>query len=501
MEKYASKSAAKLRSVEPLARSASSAPIATQSRSARRAGPDAAERQKCFVLDTNVLIHDPGSVMKFAEHKVIIPMTVLEELDKLKSGRSHIAVDCRAAIRAIDEVLGNASVEAVEQGVPIVRDGRAEGSLSVLIPRELPEDGRLLSEHLNDNVIINDILQLQARYPEDTFVLVSKDINMRLKARACGIHAEDYQNDQLLSDIEDLNRGYYEVSGSFWDGIAQVETFHAAAATHHELNEQELCERLAVEAVYPNQFILDEQGFVGRVERVADGVVHVRHLKHSALMEQSAWGLKPINIYQALALNLLLDPDIHLVTLTGAAGSGKTILALAAAIDMVVEQKRFNKIIATRSTPPLAEDHGFLPGTEQEKMDPWLGAITDNIEALHLHDENPSGSIEYVTEKANIQFKALNYIRGRSFQRSLILIDESQNLTPHQMKAIITRAGEGSKVVCLGNLAQIDAPYLSAISSGLAYMTERFQGFGYGGSIQLNGVPRSLLAEYAESNL
>jgi PhoH-like ATPase len=218
-------------------------------------------------------------------------------------------------------------------------------------------------------------------------------------------------------------------------------------------------------------------------------------------MHLNAWGLKPRNIYQAMALHALMDPDIHLVNLTGPAGSGKTILALAAAIELTVARKHYNKIIVTRSTPPLAEEQGFLPGTEEEKMDPWLGAITDNIEALHLQDESPSGSIEYVKQKANIQFKALNYIRGRSFQKSMILIDESQNLTPHQMKAIITRAGEGSKVVCLGNLAQIDTPYLSPISSGLTYMTERFKGFRHGTSLRLNGIPRSLLAEYAEANL
>jgi PhoH-like ATPase len=298
-----------------------------------------------------------------------------------------------------------------------------------------------------------------------------------------------------------LTRGYYEVSGSFWDRVTEVETEQHGCETFHRMSHGLLVSEILGEEVFPNQYIIDEMGFVGRVQSVGEGVVTIRHLKHEVLMQQQAWGLQPINIHQALALHLLLDPDISLVTLTGAAGSGKTILALAAAIEMTVEQRRFNKIIATRSTPPLAEEHGFLPGTEEEKMDPWLGAINDNIEALHLHDENPSGSIQYVKERANIQFKALNYIRGRSFQKSLILIDESQNLTPHQMKAIITRAGEGSKVVCLGNLAQIDTPYLSATSSGLTYMTERFKGFNAGGSIQLNGVPRSPLAEYAESHL
>ncbi|MBQ0755190.1 MAG: PhoH family protein [Gammaproteobacteria bacterium] len=459
------------------------------------------QREKVYVLDTNVLIHDPNSLLNFEEHRVVIPMTVLEELDKLKSGKASVATDCRMAIRLIDKILGAASPEEVELGVPIPRGGQAEGLLSVLMPRAVRDTAGLLPEHLNDNRIINDIVALMARDPEHRYVLVTKDINMRLKARACGIDSEDYHNDQLLSDIKQLTRGYYEISGSFWDRVNEVETVQEGCETFHHVSHGLLVSEILGEEAFPNQYIIDECGFVGRIQQISAGVVTIKHLKEEVLMGQRAWGLQPINIHQALALHLLLDPDISLVTLTGAAGSGKTILALAAAIEMTVEQHRYNKIIATRSTPSLAEEHGFLPGTEEEKMDPWLGAINDNIEALHLNDENPAASIEYVKERANIQFKALNYIRGRSFQKSLILIDESQNLTPHQMKTIITRAGEGSKVVCLGNLAQIDTPYLSATSSGLTFMTERFKGFDAGGSVQLHGVPRSPLAEYAESHL
>ena len=453
---------------------------------------------KTYVLDTNVLIHDPNSLLNFEEHRVAIPMTVLEELDRLKTGKSHTAADCRAAIRQIDRVLGQATPAEVEAGIPIGRGNYTQGTLTVLMPRG-SAGGSALPDHLNDNRIINDVMAMKMADPDTRYVLVTKDINMRLKVRACGIDSEDYHNDQLVSDIKQLTRGYFEVPGSFWDQVTEVDTEQVGAETLHRLPHGLVVGDILGEEVYPNQYILDEHGFVGRILSVEGGVVTLRHHKAETLMEQQAWGLRPMNIQQAVALQLLLDPDIHLVTLTGAAGSGKTILALAAAIEMTVEQKRFNKIIATRSTPPLAEEHGFLPGTEEEKMDPWLGAINDNIEALHLNDENPSGSILYVKERANIQFKALNYIRGRSFQKSLILIDESQNLTPHQMKAIITRAGEGSKVVCLGNLAQIDTPYLSPTSSGLTYMTERFKGFVYGGSVKLNGVPRSLLAEYAET--
>lgn len=453
---------------------------------------------KAFVLDTNVLIHDPNAILNFAEHLVIIPMTVLEELDNLKNGHRSIASECRSAIRLIDSLLGEMPTEQIRAGVPIVRNTRepARGRLAVLMNRSgQPPEACLPNDH-NDNKIINRIVQLKIENPGVQYILVTKDINMRLKARACNLEAQDYHNDQLIADIRDLTRGYVEYPGSFWDSVERVDSIQLQGETVHSIPRDDFHEE-----VYPNQYILDEESFVGCVQEVTEEHVLLRHLRKECLMNRSAWGLKPRNAYQAIALDSLLNPDIHLVSLTGPAGSGKTILALAAAIQMTVENKMFNKIIVTRSTPPLAEDHGFLPGTEEEKMDPWLGAITDNIEALHLHDESPSGSIDYVRSRANIQFKALNYIRGRSFQRSMILIDESQNLTPHQMKAIITRAGEGSKVVCLGNLAQIDTPYLSPISSGLSYMSERFKGFAHGASVRLNGIPRSVLAEFAEANL
>jgi len=453
--------------------------------------------KKAYVIDTNVLIHDPNAILNFDEHLVIIPMPVLEELDKLKNGHKSIAADCRTAIRLIDRVIGESPTDQVARGVPIPRDSsNFRGTLSILMNRTGEPPEACLPNENNDNKIINRIVQLQRENPDMDYTLVTKDINMRLKARGCNLHAEDYHNDQLISDVRQLTTGYHQFPGSFWDRVSHVDTIQREEGTYHSLSREVFDAQLFV-----NQYVLDEQDFLARIEEVNDEHVLIKHIKRDALMNLNAWGLKPRNIYQAMALHGLLDPEIHLLNLTGPAGSGKTILALAAAIEMTVARKLYNKIIVTRSTPPLAEDHGFLPGTEEEKMDPWLGAITDNIEALHMQDESPSGSIEYVKSKANIQFKALNYIRGRSFQKSLILIDESQNLTPHQMKAIITRAGEGSKVICLGNLAQIDTPYLSPISSGLTYMSERFKGFRHGTSLRLNGIPRSLLAEYAEANL
>ena len=429
-----------------------------------------------YVLDTNVLIHDPNALLNFEEHHVAIPMTVLEELDKLKSGHHSVAAECRQAIRLIDKTLGDASPEDVELGVPIQRGkGGPKGLLSILMSKQA-ESNLILPEHLNDNKIINQLIDLHTRDPQKAVVLVTKDINMRLKARACGIDAEDYSTDQLVDDVSLLPNGYHNMTGSFWDRVSKVDTRQDHGRTWHQV---QLIDNLP--AVHINEFIIDEQGFVGWIKEIQEDKLLILDLHQEPLLHQEAWGLKPRDIYQSLALYALLDPDIHLVNLSGAAGSGKTILALAAAIEQTMVSKRYRRIIATRSVQGLDQEIGFLPGTEAEKMEPWLGAITDNLVPL--------------------QFKSLNYIRGRSFQQSLILIDECQNLTPHQMKTIITRAGAGSKVVCLGNLAQIDTPYLSATSSGLTYLTERFKDFPNGVHITLQGVPRSILAEYAESHL
>ena len=450
-----------------------------------------------YVLDTNVLIHDPNALLNFEEHHVVIPMTVLEELDRLKSGKQAHAADCRQAIRAIDQILGNASPEEIEKGVPIHRGSKSKslGQLSILMNKSA-ENITLLPSHSNDNQIINDIGSLKRQHPDQRAVLVTKDINMRLKAKGCGIETQDYQNDQLVSDVDLLDKGFIEFDGSFWDLIDNVQSETRDRRTYHRI--KKIGE---LKNTYPNQFIVDKNGLVARVCKVLEDELTLLHLDHNKLMEQEAWGLQPRDIYQAMSLNLLLDSDIHFVSLTGSAGSGKTILALAAAIEMTVNTRKYRRIIATRSTQGLDEDIGFLPGTEKEKMEPWLGAITDNLEALHYDDEDCHGSVDYVLNKVLLHFKSLNYIRGRSFQQSLIIIDEAQNLTPHQIKTIVTRSGNGSKVICLGNLAQIDTPYLSATSSGLTYLTERFKAFELGGHVLLQGVPRSLLAEFAEANL
>lgn len=454
-------------------------------------------RRKMYVLDTNVLIHDPNALLNFEEHEVIIPMTVLEELDNLKSGKQAVAADCRQAIRTIDRLLGDATPGEIEKGVPILRGKKAEpmGKLSIIMNTDHSVH-HALPEHLNDNKIINTLAALQNKHKSRDIILVSKDINMRLKARGFGVEAQDYHNDQLLDDIDLLPKGYKEFPGSFWDDIEKVETVQREGITEHLLKREGELAKMNV-----NEFVLDEQGFIGQVTDVSPDQLVIKDLLQHDLLNTEVWGLMPRDIYQAMALHLLMDPDIHLINLTGSAGSGKTILALAACIEMTVASKAYKRIIATRSTQGLDEDIGFLPGTEAEKMEPWLGAIVDNLEALHEDDENMTASVDYILSKVPLHFKSMNYLRGRSFQHTLLIIDECQNLTPHQVKTIITRAGTGSKVICLGNLAQIDTPYLGPLSSGLTYMTERFKGFQHGGHIHLQGVPRSILAEYAEANL
>lgn len=453
--------------------------------------------KKIYVLDTNVLIHDPMAIQNFEENDVLIPMTVLEELDHLKNSKLAVGADSRQAIRSIDKILNGATPEEVERGVAIknAHGDKTGGTMRVLMPGSLSAIGSNLREHLNDNIIINELVALKEKLGAQPIILVSKDINMRLKSRACGVHAEDYQNDQVVKDIDKMSPGYHHVQGNIWEQFSEVKS----RQHHHTMAYQ--VPITTFEHLQVNEFIVDDEGFVGRVDERKEDELIIRHISRSAIENREAWGLKPRNLEQGLALDLLLDNDIHLVSLTGPAGSGKTILAVAAALELTGEQGHYRRIIVTRSTPPLAEDIGFLPGTEQEKMDPWLGGIADNIEALHKEDENQHGSIQYLLEKIPIQFKSINYLRGRSFQNSFIVIDECQNLSPHQIKTVITRAGEGSKVVCLGNLAQIDTPYLNPNSSGLTTIADRFRGFNRSGNIQLTGVPRSELAAFAESAL
>tara|TARA_R110002167_G_scaffold23038_6_gene81995 strand:- start:5171 stop:6556 length:1386 start_codon:yes stop_codon:yes gene_type:complete len=457
---------------------------------------------KLYILDTNVLLHDPNCLIEFKEQDIAIPMTVLEELDSIKDRKKSVAQEARFAIRAIDRILSKAKTpEEISGGVKITLptpDPKQKlGKLSIFPDHELSMRKGFLPDHNNnDNNIINAALHLQSIYQDRQVILVTKDINMRLKALGAGLkRVEDYRTDQLISDLDLLTAGYHKFQGNFWDQVTDVQTEHNEGHTFHRIARKLLPE------TFLNEYIYDDEGFAGRVESITETEVKLRDINQRFLMDKENWGIKPLDIPQGLAIDALTDPSIDLCIINGAAGSGKTLLALAACLEQVIEHKRYNKIIVTRSTPPLAEDIGFLPGTEEEKMTPWLSAIQDNLEAMHEGDELPHSSIKYTIEKANIQFKSLNFIRGRSIQDALVLIDEAQNLTPSQLKTILTRCGKGTKMICLGNLAQIDSNYLTPLTSGLTYIVECFKDYKGSATIHLQSVVRSALAEYAESHL
>jgi PhoH-like ATPase len=457
------------------------------------------EEQTIYVLDTNILLHEPFAFLSFQEHDVVVPMTVLEELDSIKDRNKDVSRDARVAIRALEDALMDASPEEILEGVklPNNHENQPSGHLAIFNDYTLEHVAGNLSYNENDNRIINAAIHIQNNHSDKKVVLVTKDINMRLKAKGAGLkHVEDYRTDQLIDDIQFLTKGYHKFEGDFWQQVKDCESETEGRNTTHYVKKD------LIPSTYMNEYLIDEgEHFAGRVTGWDDEKLSFIDLSRERLMAKQAWGITPKNIYQGMAMDALLDPTIDLVILTGPAGCGKTLLALASALEMVVERGLYDKVIVTRSTPEIAESIGFLPGTEEEKMAPWLAAITDSLEVLHKQDENMSGSLNYIMDKANIQFKSVNFMRGRSIQNAFVLLDECQNLTASQLKTIITRCGEGTKLVCSGNLAQIDSNYLTALTSGLTYIVERFKDFPGSTTVNLNGVVRSKLASFAEENL
>jgi PhoH-like ATPase len=453
---------------------------------------------KLFVLDTNVLMHDPTSLFRFEEHDVFLPMQTLEELDNNKKGLSEVARNARQASRFLDEIVSRATGK-IEAGIAIARHDADTATGRLFLQTEVL-DGNLpesLATGKADNRILGVVMALAERERGRDVILVSKDINMRIKAHALGLAAEDYYNDKVLEDTDVLYTGTRELPPDFWDLHGRdVESWKKDGRTYYRVRGP-LCHELLL-----NEFVYQEG------ERPLHAVVKEVHGRTAVLetvrdyghAKNAIWGITARNREQNFALNLLMNPDIDFVTLLGQAGTGKTLLTLAAGLMQTLEVKHYSEIIMTRVTVPLGEDIGFLPGTEEEKMGPWMGALEDNLDVLNSTDDEAGEWGRAATRdliRSRIKIKSLNFMRGRTFINKYLIIDEAQNLTPKQMKTLITRAGPGTKVVCLGNIAQIDTPYLTEGSSGLTYVVDRFKGWAHAGHVTLQRGERSRLADQA----
>ncbi|MDR9436038.1 MAG: PhoH family protein [Thiohalophilus sp.] len=474
--------------------------------------------KRLFVVDSNVLMHDPTSLFRFQEHDVFVPMMVLEELDNNKKGRTEVARNARQASRFLDELLSEASHEEIEQGLPL--NAQLES-----LANQKPQNGKELAEKLNgklffqtraypdslphhlpgnlpDNNILGTALALQENRQDRQVTLVTKDINLRIKAAVVGIHAEDYRNDRVLEDVDLLYTGHYELEKAFWDRHArEMESWIEEGRTFYRLKGPDIENWSPSEFLFSNQDNTPFDAIVRRIEG-DDGAV-IETVRDYRNPNHAVWGINARNREQNYALNLLTDPDIDFVSLLGMAGTGKTLLTLAAGLEQTLEQKRYNEIIMTRVTVPVGEDIGYLPGTEEEKMTPWMGALMDNLEVL----TNTEFGGEWGRQATNdllskrIKIRSVNFMRGRTFLNRYIIIDEAQNLTSKQLKTLITRAGPGTKVICLGNIAQIDTPYLTETTSGLTYVVDRFKSWEHSGHITLVRGERSRLADYSSEVL
>jgi len=461
-------------------------------------------QNKLFVLDTNVLMHDPTSLYHFEEHDIYLPMATLEELDHNKKGMSEVARNARQASRFLDDIVSS-SERDIEQGIPLAGHSHsaATGSLFLqtrAISGEIPS---FLPNSKVDNQILGLVYFLQREQPERQVILVSKDINMRIKARALGIAAEDYFSDKVLEDTDLLYPGMRELPPDFWDKHSKgMESWTQSGHTYYRIKGPLVAGFLINEFVYqePQQ----GQQFHAIVKELKGNVAVLETIRDFSHHKNNVWGITARNREQAFALNMLMNPDIDFVTLLGQAGTGKTLLTLAAGLMQTLEQKIYSEIIMTRVTVPVGEDIGFLPGTEEEKMTPWMGALEDNLDVLNKTDDEAGDWGRAATQdliRSRIKIKSLNFMRGRTFLNKYLIIDEAQNLTPKQMKTLITRAGPGTKVVCLGNISQIDTPYLTEGSSGLTYVVDRFKGWAHNGHVTLTRGERSRLADYAAEAL
>ncbi|MBH9578813.1 PhoH family protein [Inhella proteolytica] len=474
----------------------------------KRSAPKPGEKPKLFVLDTNVLMHDPMSLYRFEEHDIFLPLMTLEELDGHKKGMSEVARNVRQVSRELDVLAASLQTQTLEEmakGLPLDHSGHREAGGRLFFQTEVLNTAQPLGlpQGKADNQILAVVQALKERHPGRDVVLVSKDINMRIKARALGLPAEDYRNDKALEDSDLLYTGVQQLTADFWERHGKtMESWTQGSHTNYRISGPLVPSLLINEMLYLEA--PGEAPLHARVTEITGKHAVLRTLKDYTNPKNAVWGIAARNREQNFALNLLMDPEVDLVTLTGTAGTGKTLLTLAAGLAQVLDERRYSEIIVTRVTVPVGEDIGFLPGTEEEKMNPWMGALDDNLEVLTRGDGAAGDWGRAATQdlmRSKVRIKSLNFMRGRTFLNKFVIIDEAQNLTPKQMKTLLTRAGPGTKMICLGNLAQIDTPYLTEGSSGLTFCVDRFKGWAHSGHITLARGERSRLADFASEVL
>ncbi len=430
-------------------------------------------------------------------------MVALEELDHHKKGMTEVARNARQVSRTLDDLCSE--VNDLLAGIPLDCLGNKDATGQLWFQTSKLDDplSIQLPDSKADNMILSVVQSLKNQFSERAVILVSKDINMRLKARALGLKAEDYLNDHSIEDSDLIYEGSVLLPDNFWTRHAKdMESWTQAGTTFYKIRGP------LVNSFRVNEFVYFEgdNPLYAQVKEVSGKTAVLATIRDYTHPKNNVWGVSARNREQNFALNLLMNPDIDFVTLLGQAGTGKTLLALAAGLTQVLETKRFTEIIMTRVTVPVGEDIGFLPGTEEEKMQPWMGALEDNLEFLNTQARKDSSiqwerSLSKEIIQSHIKVKSMNFMRGRTFLNKFVIIDEAQNLTPKQMKTLITRAGPGTKIVCLGNIAQIDTPYLTEGSSGITYVVDRFKGWQHSGHVTLQKGERSRLADYASDAL
>jgi PhoH-like ATPase len=447
--------------------------------------PSEVGERRTYVLDTNVLLYDPHALFVFDEHDILLPMTVIEEIDRFKRDLNETGRNARTISRILDELRARGSLR---DGVRL-DDG---GVLRVEYQTHGPELDITWGPESNDNRILRQVLRLRQE-TKGYLALVTRDTNMRLKCDALGVTAEDYQNAHIEVDEQ-------------YSGVTERATTSEVVDEVHAVGHVALDVLGEGTGLYPQQIVILTAADAPSKTAMVRVDVRRRRLRKVARHKDGVWGIFARNKEQLFALELLLDDDIHLVTLNGSAGTGKTLLAIAAGLKKVADEGTYRKMLVSRPIFPLGRDIGFLPGDVGEKLNPWMKPIFDNLELLLSNradgtpvrgSKHPEPEYQYLLDQKIIEVEPLTYIRGRSIPKQFLIVDEAQNLTPHELKTVLTRAGEGTKIVLTGDPEQIDNPYVDAMSNGLTYTVERFKNSEIAGHVTLKKGERSPLAELA----